>query len=357
MKIAPKLFLGFFLIAIFSGINGYVGYLGIITVVELDDPEMAEAEIDKTLGTMVLLTTISVLFAIGIGFFISTSIAIPAKKLGDVADKIADGDFDVDAKVKSSDEIGELSIRFDRMRNRIKEANTELQLKDTMKEEFVSMISHELKTPLTPIIGYCDALKRSDMMGSLSEKQIRAVDTIYSNATKLRKLIGDVLDAQKLELDRMRFVSMEFEIDDVIKDIANDFKLIIEERKIQLVTSMKEKLTLKSDKNRIEQVLENLVHNAIDFVPEEKGKIEVGVEQRQDSVVFSVKDNGRGIPKDKQKDLFKKFYQVDTSITREHPGSGLGLAVCKGIVDKLGGKIWMESVIGKGSTFYFSIPL
>jgi len=91
-------------------------------------------------------------------------------------------------------------------------------------------------------------------------------------------------------------------------------------------------------------------------LPEKNGKIEVEVKETQDSVVFSVKDNGRGIPKDKQKDLFKKFYQVDTSNTRTHTGSGLGLAVCKGIVDKLGGKLWVESVLKKGSTFYFSVP-
>ncbi len=119
----------------------------------------------------------------------------------------------------------------------------ELKLKDTLKEEFVSMISHELKTPLTPIIGYCDALRRKEMMGSLSEKQLGAVDTIYSNAVKHRKLIGDVLEAQKLELNQIKFESTEFEIDNIIKKVVNDFKLVMEERKIQLVTSMKEKLT------------------------------------------------------------------------------------------------------------------
>ena len=309
-------------------------------------------------STNIILIVSAFIIAIGIimGVFISRSISRPINKLGNIADKIADGNFDVEVKATSKDEIGELALQFENMRQRIKASRNELEEKDKLKEEFVSMITHELKSPLTPITGYCEALKRPQIMGLLSEKQTRAVDTIYSNSIKLRKLIGDVLDAQKLDLGRMKFDNDKFEIGKLLQSVINDFKFIIEAKKIQLVTSMKEKLTLKSDRQRIGQVLSNLIYNAVDFVPKEKGIIEVKVEAKEDNVIFSVKDNGVGISKDEQKKLFGKFFQVDTSTTRKHGGTGLGLSVCQGLVENLGGKIWVESELGKGATFYFSIP-
>lgn len=111
-----------------------------------------------------------------------------------------------------------------------------------------------------------------------------------------------------------------------------------------------------SDENRIQQVIENLIKNSVDFVPEEGGKISIETQKSNDFVTFSVRDNGIGIPKDKEKFLFNKFYQVDTSHTRKHGGTGLGLVICKGFVNGLGGKIWCESEEGKGTAFFFTIP-
>jgi signal transduction histidine kinase len=125
---------------------------------------------------------------------------------------------------------------------------------------------------------------------------------------------------------------------------------------IKQINSTKEHLIIKSDRNRIEQVLNNLILNAVDFVPYEKGEIEYGAQSKDDEVLFYVKDNGIGIPAEKQKNLFNKFYQIDTSLTRKHGGSGLGLAISKGIISGLGGKIWVESELGRGAAFYFTIP-
>jgi len=130
----------------------------------------------------------------------------------------------------------------------------------------------------------------------------------------------------------------------------------VDEKGIKLVNLNKDKLIVKSDSFRIEQVLINLLLNAIEFVPKEKGIIEINVKEQDHTVIFSVKDNGPGISKDNQKQLFDKFYQVDRSLRRNHEGIGLGLTVCKGIVDGLGGKIWLNSTLGEGAVFYFSIP-
>jgi signal transduction histidine kinase len=113
---------------------------------------------------------------------------------------------------------------------------------------------------------------------------------------------------------------------------------------------------LTSDEKRIEQVLTNLINNSVDFVQKETGKIEISCKDENDSLFFEVKDNGPGIEEEKQKLLFKKFYQADTSLRREHGGTGLGLSICKGIVEGLGGEIFVNSVLGGGTSFHFILP-
>ena len=130
----------------------------------------------------------------------------------------------------------------------------------------------------------------------------------------------------------------------------------MKDKSIKFINSTTNDSVIYSDEYRLTQVFGNLIKNSVDFVPEKSGKIEVGMRPDTYSVIFYTKDNGKGIPKDKQSNLFKKFYQIDTSLKRKHGGTGLGLVISKGIVDALGGRIWFESEEGKGATFYFSIP-
>jgi signal transduction histidine kinase len=227
---------------------------------------------------------------------------------------------------------------------------------ERQKEEFASMVTHELKTPLTPIIGWCQTMRNQKLIGQLNSKQLKAVDSIQSNAKRLLQLIGDILDVQKLDIKRMRFDYQTLDVNDLLSYMYSNFQNVMTQKGIKQINSTKEQLTIKSDRNRIEQVLNNLILNAVDFVPYENGEIEYGALSKGDEALFYVKDNGIGIPPEKQKNLFSKFYQIDTSITRKHGGSGLGLAISKGIIDGLGGKIWVESELGKGAAFYFTIP-
>jgi len=312
---------------------------------------------------------ISIVLAISIGvglftaFSTSRSITNPIKYLKQAADKVGKGDLDFEISSKSNDEIGELAVQFNDMRKSIKKstkklelANIELKTIDRLKEEFQSMVAHELKTPLTPIIGYCDALQMPEILGHLSEKQLEAVSGISKNSKKLQQLINDIFDAQKLDLGRMKFENDNFPVYELTNDIIKNSKFIAKEKNIQIICSDKKEIVIKSDQNRLSQVLTNIINNAVEFVPKETGVIRLSVNEVNKSVVFSIKDNGKGIPKELQKDLFKKFYQVDSSKTRSHTGTGLGLAICKGIVDNLGGKIWLESEVGKGSEFFVRIP-
>ncbi|MFM7795387.1 MAG: PAS domain S-box protein, partial [Candidatus Nitrosotenuis sp.] len=222
----------------------------------------------------------------------------------------------------------------------LKIANLELQQKDKLKHEFLSMASHELKTPLTPILGWCDALKSPQILGNLSPNQLSAIETIEKNAEKLEKLIGDMLDVQKLELDEIKFNISDSSIAKILDTIKKDFEFAVKEKNITFEISSDTDTTIKSDERRIIQVLSALIYNSIDFVPEKSGKINVMVNKNNNEILFCVQDNGMGIPKEKQQYLFKKFYQVDTSLTRKHGGTGLGLVISKGLVEGLGGKIW-----------------
>lgn len=238
----------------------------------------------------------------------------------------------------------------------LNKTNEELRQKDKLKDEFLSMASHELKTPLTPIIGWCGALKSNTILGALTPEQRAAVDTIEKNAIKLEKMISDMLDAQKLELNELKFNIGEVDIDKIVRNVQRDFEFIMKEKNIEFTINVQPGLKLRSDEARIMQVLNALLYNSIDFVPKNNGKIELAAKVDDGKIVFGVKDNGPGIPKDKQQFLFKKFYQVDTSLKRKHGGTGLGLAISKGIVTGLGGAIWVDTEEGKGSSFYFSLP-
>src|SRR5438093_358915 len=253
-------------------------------------------------------------------------------------------------------EIYDTRKKLEEKEARIREQYEELKKIDTSKEEFTSMISHELKTPLTPIMGWCQDLRSPKILGQLNPKQAQALNAIETNAIKLKELVGDMLDAQKLDMKKMKFDHKDVDVTEMMYYLAENLRSTMDPKHIEFVNSTSEKLTLKSDKSRLEQVLNNIILNAVDFVPANTGKIEISAENKNGKVLFTVKDNGTGIPKDKQGRLFTQFYQLDTSATRKHGGSGLGLSICKGIVNALGGEIWVESDAGTGASFYFTIP-
>lgn len=251
--------------------------------------------------------------------------------------------------ISTKDELSDVSTSINDMIERVNKM-------EKQKEEFSSMITHELKTPLTPIIGWCQTLQNPKILGALNEKQSKAVDTIVRNAKRLQMMIGDVLDAQKLDMNKMKFDYKDISVNEFLEYLHSNLQHVMKPKNIEYVKNITGELKIQSDKNRLEQVFNNLIFNAVDFVPDENGRIEVSAKDNGDSILFHVKDNGAGIPKNKQKDLFKKFYQVNTTHARKHGGTGLGLSVSKGIIEGLGGKISVESDEGKGADFQFTVP-
>jgi signal transduction histidine kinase len=228
---------------------------------------------------------------------------------------------------------------------------------DITKEEFSAMVTHELKTPLVPILGYCKMLKTS-MLGKLNEEETNAIEVIEKNTKALEQLITDIMDIRKLDIGKMKFHLENFHVNELFDDLDSSYKKILKNRGIEFVTKLSVKdISIHADKARLRQVFDNLIGNSIKFVSENNGLIEVGGYKGTNSLILYVKDNGIGIPKDKQSDLFKKFYQIDTSLTRSIGGTGLGLAISKGIMEKLGGDIWVESDGKTGTTLYLKLPL
>ena len=226
---------------------------------------------------------------------------------------------------------------------------------DKLKEEFLDLITHEFQTPLVPIIGFSQALQDPEIFGKLTEKQLDAVKIIFRNSNHLQNMITNVLDVVKLGTDKMMFYHKEFNINDLVTEVLDERNYKTNEKKIKVTKKIDEDLIINSDRFRIKQILINLIDNAISFVPKDNGKIEIGFSEREEHVLFYVKDNGQGMKKNEWPDLFKLFNQIMQGKKRKHGGLGLGLVICRMIVENLGGKIWIESELGKGSIFYCTV--
>jgi len=275
------------------------------------------------------------------------------------------------ARKKADTAVSELRQR----EGQLNEINVELKKTEKAKEEFISMISHELKNPLTPIICFSEMLV-SSAGTRLSEKETGLVLKILGNAKELKRLIEDMHTVYKLDM-RLQHSFSETRIVEVVDDVLQETSSVMAEKGI----SVEKKISLrdgtstsiKCDPMRIKQVLVNLLKNSADFVPSSGGKISLELEDTNENenqnrhdvtspqsigpfVMFSLKDNGPGVPSDKVSGLFMKFYQVDLKAIRRHGGTGLGLAICKEIVEMHGGSIWYDSAYKGGACFRFLLP-
>jgi putative nucleotidyltransferase with HDIG domain len=218
--------------------------------------------------------------------------------------------------------------------------------------EMVSTVSHELRSPLTYLVGYSELLASQE---DLSPSAQQAAKEIYSEATHMARLVEDLLDISRFESGRLELRLTEVDLAEIVKRSIATAALKTSQHQLETVLHP-DLPPVKADPDRIRQVLDNLLTNAINYSPE-GGKITVRAVPLGNEVRVSVSDQGIGIPKDKQEMLFQKFYRVDSPLKSKVKGTGLGLSICKHIIEAHGGNIWVESEEGKGSTFYFTLPL
>jgi PAS domain S-box-containing protein len=253
-------------------------------------------------------------------------------------------------------EIFSAREKLEKSEKQLRDQYEQLQKLSSLKDDFLTMITHELKTPLVPIKGYVDILV-SEKLGTLNPEQQKRLEIIRSSTNSLLKLISDLLDAQKLELGLLKMSKDIHDLSEIIRNTVNKMKPNTDKKGITVTAHLEDSLPFFCDQVRMEQVISNLINNSLDFCEPNAGRIDINLQNEGSVVKITVKDNGIGILKESLDKIFVKFFQVDTSMTREHGGTGIGLSVCRGIVEGHGGKIWAESEgRNKGAEIHILLP-
>lgn len=246
---------------------------------------------------------------------------------------------------------------LERLTHSLDEANKQLKNLDQLKDEFISVTSHELRAPMTAIKSYT-WLVVNDKAGPLEPKAREYLDKVYQSTERLIHLVNEMLDVSRIESGRVQLHPESFDMARLAADVIEEFSARAAEQKLSLEISTSGDLpAITADREKIHQVLENLISNAIKFTPE-NGHITVSIAQKDNFLETSVIDTGPGISEEDKKKLFVKFGRLENSlIARSGTGSGLGLYICKQYVELHNGKIWFTSQLGQGSIFTFSLPL
>jgi signal transduction histidine kinase len=348
----------------------------------LDGAVFVEQPVEEVYGPLYasLLRT-SGLLLVGLGMslvaslFVARRVVRPLETLRNGVERIGGGDMNSRLELKTGDEIEVLAEEFNRMTENLREAYAGLEKKvqerthelalanerlkelDRMKSDFVSHVSHELRTPLTAIKGAVDLMLR-EVAGPLTEKQIHYLSRVKSNTQHLARLINDLLDLSKIESGRIEVKSSCVSLTGLVHEAVEALRPVAAEKIIALEATLREpSILVWADRDKINQVLMNLIGNAIKFTPVQ-GKVTVSASRNCDeSVQVSVLDTGPGVPTDEREKIFAKFYRVAETNGDNSKGTGLGLAISKALVELHGGKIWVESEEGRGSTFSFTLPV
>jgi signal transduction histidine kinase len=297
----------------------------------------------------------AVVLALLLGYFLSWSLIGPIQRVVGRLGGIASGDFSRHVEVANRDELGDLASRVNQMNDELQRLYRELETVSRHKSEFLANMSHELRTPLNAIIGFSEVLV-DRMFGELNEKQDEYLKDIYASGQHLLSLINDILDLAKIEAGRMELEAADFDLPGAIDNALILVRERASRRGITLGQSVDERLgPIRGDERKVKQVLLNLLSNALKFTPE-GGRIDVGAEVRDGVAEVSVKDTGVGIAPEDQEAVFEEFRQVGTA-DKKVEGTGLGLALSRKFIELHGGKIWVTSALGAGSTFTFTLPL
>jgi signal transduction histidine kinase len=307
-----------------------------------------------------LMTQIIVIFSIAglaslvFGRNMSRKIADPLVELAEQAYRIGRKNFEAKSSVKTGDEIEELSKALNATAAELKKIEQERKDIDEAKTQFLSITSHELRSPMTPMKGQLQQLLEG-YFGKLTKEQKESLNIILRNTTRLEGVISDLLDMSKIESARLKFNYVQTSLVADIKKVLTEMEHYLTEKKIKIVANIGKLPMIKADPDRVGQVVRNLITNAKKYSPENT-TIFVSAEAKEKEILITVKDSGYGISKSHQRRIFEPFFQAEQTIYRKQGGTGLGLVICKGIVESQGGKIWFESEEGKGTTFYFTVP-
>jgi signal transduction histidine kinase len=329
--------------------------------------------VETTYRRALLLTggfaSASIVLALVLGFVISWSFILPVREAQGFLGQVAKGDFSANIMVANRDEFGALAAQMNHMSrelhqlyddqrrasHQLRVLNAELEQASKAKSNFLASMSHELRTPMNAILGFTEMI-RDGLYGEVPPEIQEPVSDIHTCGKQLLGLINNVLDLSKIEAGHMELALGEYVVEDVVNTVKLSLRSLATTKGLDLVTAVSPDLPLcVGDGKRITQCLMNLAGNALKFTQE--GRVEIRVERDGERLVFAVSDTGIGIPTDQLDNIFEEFRQADATVSRDFGGTGLGLSITRKLVELHGGRIWVESVPGKGSTFSFSIPM
>jgi signal transduction histidine kinase len=311
----------------------------------------------------------SIVLALGLGFVISWSFILPVREAEGFLGQVAKGNFGASIDVPNRDEFGALARQMNEMSRELHQLyddqrraahqlqvlNAELEKASRAKSNFLASMSHELRTPMNAILGFTEMI-RDGLYGEIPPEIQDPVSDIHTCGKQLLGLINNVLDLSKIEAGHMELALGEYVVEDMVNTVKFSLRSLAATKGLDFVTTVSPDLPLGlGDGKRITQCLMNLVGNALKFTRE--GHVEIRVERQGEALLFAVSDTGIGIPADQVESIFEEFRQADATVSRDFGGTGLGLSITRKLVELHGGRIWVESQAGKGSTFFFSIPV
>ena len=336
----------------------------IYVVKKVDLPDFSFVRVAQTMDFVNLLvghrsgTRINIFIIVSIGLLIFTILVdrwinTPIRKVADFAKNIKDGNFENRIKIKSSDEIGELAKNMNQLAETIEADISNMKKMEDVRTEFLSNVTHELKTPIASIVGYLETLKD----GALKDKDVNKtfIKRSLKNAKRLEALVTDLVDISRIETGEMEIQLEKVNIQPILEEVVNDARQRNRNLELDIKLSLgdQKEIVVYGNSDRLRQVFDNLVSNAIRYT--EIGNVIISAEITDTEVEFTVSDTGMGMDSESKERIFERFFRTDDARKIVRGGTGLGLAICKHIIEAHNSSLSVDSIEKEGSTFAFSL--
>ena len=328
----------------------------IIYGIKLDDSNYAFVSaslepIDTTITVLknqfIYVTMLVIILSLIVSYFVSRKFSCGVIKLNKEAKKLSKGNFDV--KFDTDQPILELS----ELAETLEYTKDELSKTENLRRELLANVSHDLKTPLTMIKAYAEMVR--DVTYKDDTKRTKDLNIIIEETDRLNVLVNDILELSKIQSGTQKLTIEQFDLEKFVKNIIKRYDIMSENKKYKFKVSINKNIIVSADRKRIEQVMYNLINNAINYTGDDK-KIIINALELENTVRIEVKDTGKGIDKEELENIWDKYYKIDKTHSREQVGSGVGLSIVKNILINHNCNYGVESIKGNGTTFYFELP-
>lgn len=311
----------------------------------------------KTGLILLIVALIFILSILLLSLITSRTISKPIKLLADGANEISNGNLDFVINYESTNEIGTTVKAFNDMTSQLKASIDDRNKMDQSRKEMIAGVAHDLRTPLTSVKGYVEGLR--DGIASTEEMKANYLQTIYSSTQDMEKLLDELLTLSRLELGKIELECELININTFLFDYCNELELTLKNEGFDFSyenPSADKEILINLDTDRFVRVISNIISNCVKYKsPNRKGEISLSLQEYEKTIIISIADNGIGIENENLSKIFESFFRADQARSNVRDGSGIGLAVCKEIIEHHGGRIWATSQLGAGTTMHISL--